>query len=108
MRQYKSFEEFWPYYLSQHQHPICRAMHFAGSTAALGLLGWALLTGRKTWLWAVPLVGYGPAWFGHFVFEKNRPATFKNPLFSLYGDLRMLRDAGRISLQRIRIKFLKM
>jgi hypothetical protein len=85
-----SFEEFWPFYVSQHSLPSTRALHFAGSTMALGSLAAAVLTSP----WFVPaafVLGYGPAWVGHFFFEKNRPATFTYPLWSLRGDLRMYR-----------------
>jgi hypothetical protein len=83
-----SFEEFWPFYVSQHSRPSTRALHFAGSTMAMG----SLLAGAVVSPWFVPaalVLGYGPAWVGHFFFEKNRPATFTYPLWSLRGDLRM-------------------
>jgi len=83
-----SFEEFWPFYVSQHSRPSTRALHFAGSTMVLGTLAAAALV--SPWLLlAAPVVGYGPAWIGHFFCEKNRPATFTYPLWSLWGDFRM-------------------
>lgn len=88
-RDFASFEEFWPFYVSQHRDRTCRALHVIGTTLALGCA-----TNPLTWP-AVPLVGYGFSWVGHFVFEKNRPAAFKHPLWSLAGDLRMWRETMR-------------
>mgnify|MGYP003495509959 FL=1 len=95
---YQSFAEFYPYYLQEHSNDICRRLHYVGSLLVLGILGYSLLTQQWLWLLAVPLAGYGFAWVGHFVFEKNRPATFQYPLYSLMGDWVMLKDAftGRI------------
>lgn len=82
-----SFEEFWPYYVSQHLDPINRALHVAGTGLALGCVAVSPVAPQA--LLAAPVIGYGMAWIGHFVFEKNKPATFGNPLWSLRGDLRM-------------------
>jgi hypothetical protein len=97
-QRYSSFAEFYPYYLQEHSNATCRRLHYAGSLLVLSILAYALLTQQWLWLLAMPLVGYGFAWFGHFVFEKNRPATFQYPLYSLLGDWVMLKDAftGRI------------
>jgi hypothetical protein len=88
-REIKSFEEFWPYYLAAHRRPETRTLHILGTTmGVLGVAAW-LTTGRKRYL-ATGIAGaYGSAWLGHFAFEGNKPATFKNPLWSLMGDLRM-------------------
>lgn len=83
---YRSFAEFYPFYLSQHQDRRCRRLHFIGSMIVLALLGSALITTHWRLLVLIPLVGYGFAWVGHFVFERNRPATFQYPLYSLMGD----------------------
>jgi hypothetical protein len=83
---YKTFKDFYPFYLSQHVNTVCRRMHFVGSSLILGIILAVLTTGQYVWLWAVPLAGYGFAWIGHFVFEKNRPATFTYPIYSLMGD----------------------
>jgi hypothetical protein len=88
MARLTSFQEFWPFYVSQHSRSSTRALHFAGTTMVLGSLAAGLLVAPWCALLA-PVVGYGPAWIGHFFFEKNRPATFTYPLWSLRGDFRM-------------------
>ena len=86
---FKNFGEFWPYYLGEHAKPTTRALQFAGTGAGLLLTATALISGQY-WLLLVALVcGYGPAWVGHFFVEKNRPATFRHPLWSLAADFRM-------------------
>ena len=92
MKQPESFEEFWPYYVSQHQNAMSRRMHFVGTTLALGCVAVAPMMPQA--LLAAPVVGYGCAWIGHFVFEKNKPATWGGAKFaawSLRGDFRMWR-----------------
>ena len=93
------FEEFYPLYLGEHANRLCRRMHFIGSTLVLLVLFEAILTGDLRWLLGMPIAGYGFAWIGHFVFEKNRPATFRHPLYSLIGDWVMYKDMllGRLS-----------
>ncbi|EIL95985.1 MULTISPECIES: DUF962 domain-containing protein [Rhodanobacter] len=86
MAGFTSFREFYPFYLGEHRDRRCRRMHFAGSTLVLLIVLLALLSGRLAWLWLLPVVGYGFAWIGHFAYEKNRPATFRHPLYSLMGD----------------------
>lgn len=90
---FTSFAEFYPFYLSEHRNPVCRRLHYSGSLLVLCLLSYVLLSQQWLWLLALPVVGYGFAWLGHFVFENNRPATFKHPLYSLMGDWVMLWDA---------------
>lgn len=87
-RELKTFEEFWPHYLGEHRHPKNRALHFIGTTLVYGILAFGLARSPR-WLALAPLVGYGFAWVGHFFVEKNRPATFTYPLWSLRGDFRM-------------------
>ena len=88
-QRYTSFEEFWPFYVREHSIKATRRLHFVGTTAAMALALAGALT-RKRWLYALlPVVGYGPAWIGHFFVEKNRPATFKYPAWSLQADLKM-------------------
>ncbi len=84
-----TFDEFWPHYVHAHRNPVNRALHYVGTTAALGSVAAAALTLNPTWLLVAPVAGYGPAWIGHFVFEKNKPATFGHPLWSLRGDFKM-------------------
>ncbi|WP_394826038.1 Mpo1-like protein [Pendulispora albinea] len=87
---FQSFEDFWPYYVGEHRDPLCRALHYAGTSMAIGTIAAAALTLNPLWLVATPIVGYGPAWVAHFFIEKNRPATFTYPLWSLRGDVKML------------------
>ena len=89
MRRFASFDEFYPFYLQEHRNVVSRRLHFIGSWGVLALLGLALFTGNAWWLLGALLCGYGFAWVGHFFFEKNRPATFKYPLWSLMGDFRL-------------------
>ena len=95
---FTSFAEFYPYYLQEHSNDVCRRRPYGGSLRVLSILGYALFTQQWLWLLALPFAGYGFAWVGHFVFEKNKPATFKYPLYSFMGDWVMLKDAftGRI------------
>ncbi len=95
---FRSFGEFYPYYLSEHRDSTCRRLHFVGTGLVIGLLVWATVSAQPALLWLLPIVGYGFAWVGHFFFEKNRPATFKHPFYSLVGDFVMFRDilTGRI------------
>jgi len=99
-RAFRSFAEFYPFYLSEHANLTCRRLHFAGSSLSLLFLAAAIFTGNAWWLLAALLVGYAFAWIGHFGFEKNRPASFKRPLYSFMGDWAMYRDIwlGRIKL----------
>lgn len=89
---FASFRDFYPYYLSEHADRTCRRLHFAGTTLVIAIVLATLITGQAALLWLAPLAGYGFAWFGHYVFEKNRPATFKYPFYSLWGDFVMYKD----------------
>jgi len=93
-----SFAEFYPLYLREHSDRRCRWLHFAGSTLVIVCLLMLLATGRLPYLLYALLCGYGFAWIGHFGFEKNKPASFKRPLYSLMGDWAMYRDMwlGRV------------
>jgi hypothetical protein len=85
-----SFEEFWPYYVSEHWKQATRVLHFVGTALVLGCLGLGVVA-SPWWLAAAPLFGYGFAWVGHFFVERNQPATFTYPFWSLRGDFRMFR-----------------
>jgi hypothetical protein len=89
---YKSFGDFYPFYLSEHSNRTCRRLHFVGTSCVVLILLYALVRGEYLWLLAAPLAGYAFAWVGHFAFEKNRPATFSYPWYSLLGDWVMFKD----------------
>ena len=98
-RRYGTFHDFYPFYLTEHRRSGTRRLHFAGTLLVILTLASALASGRWALLWLVPLFGYGFAWAGHFFVERNRPATFQYPLYSLAGDFRMFADMlrGRVS-----------
>ena len=95
---FRSFAEFYPFYLNQHRNRTCRRLHFVGSSLVLAVIIWVAISGNLLWLLTLPVIGYGFAWIGHFGYEKNRPATFQHPLYSLMGDWVMFKDmlTGRI------------
>ncbi len=86
---YTSFAEFYPFYLSEHSNRTCRRLHFVGSSLALLIAAAGLWRGQPVYLLYALLCGYAFAWIGHFGFEKNKPASFKQPLYSFMGDWRM-------------------
>lgn len=92
MSRFASFREFYPFYLAEHANRVSRRLHFAGSCGVLALVVVAIVRGNPWWLLGALLCGYGCAWVGHFFFEKNRPATFKHPLYSFLGDWVMFKD----------------
>ncbi|MGO8830742.1 MAG: Mpo1-like protein [Steroidobacteraceae bacterium] len=88
-KSFRTFADFYPFYLGEHSNQISRRLHFTGTSIAFVLLAAALLT-QRWWLAAAALVqGYAFAWVGHFFFERNKPATFKHPWYSLMGDWRL-------------------
>ncbi len=97
---FKSFAEFYPFYLTEHSNRTCRRLHFVGSSLGLVCLLAAVLTRNPLWILAGLLCGYAFAWIGHFGFEKNKPASFKRPLYSFMGDWAMYRDIwlGKVKL----------
>lgn len=92
MSGFRSFSEFYPYYLSEHKDPVCRRLHYIGSTLVLTILATLAVTGLWGYWWLMLLAGYGFAWVGHFKFEHNKPATFKYPFYSLAADWVMYKD----------------
>lgn len=88
-REIETFEQFWDFYVGEHKEKATRILHFIGTTTAVGLVATGILT-RRYWLILIALAaGYGPAWFSHLVIEKNRPASWKYPLWSLRADFVM-------------------
>jgi len=81
--------EFWPWYLGEHRQPRTRAWHLTGTLGYLLLGLFCLASGHHRWLWLLPVVAYGCAWYAHFAIERNRPATFRHPWLSLLCDHRM-------------------
>jgi len=104
--EYQSFKDFWPDYLREHQSLLNRRLHVLG--VALGIVNLVLfiLTKRYVFILIGFLAGYGCAWVGHFIVEKNRPATFQRPLWSLMGDFLMayLTVTGQIDGVRQKLK----
>lgn len=104
----ETFEQFWDYYVAQHSQKATRILHFIGTTAAIGCLAGGLLTKRRWLLLLAPVVGYGPAWIGHFFVEKNKPATFTHPIWSLRADFVMwwktLRGEMQTEVDRVAAK----
>ena len=86
---FRNFAEFYPYYLNEHRHPTSRVLHFIGTWGAVSCLLALMVTGEPAWLLAALVSGYAFAWIGHFRFERNKPATFRHPFYSLAGDFLM-------------------
>jgi hypothetical protein len=101
----QSFEEFWPFYVHEHRNTVNRALHYTGTTLAIASVATAAVTLNPAWLIAAPVAGYGCAWVGHFFFEKNKPATFSYPAWSLRADFKMygmmLRGKMREEVERL-------
>ncbi|HEX7043905.1 MAG TPA: DUF962 domain-containing protein [Burkholderiales bacterium] len=95
---FHSIKEFYPFYLSQHESRTNRRLHFVGTTIVIALAIAAVVSGNWWLLIGLPIAGYGFAWVGHFAFEKNKPATFTYPFYSLACDFVMYKDilTGRI------------
>ena len=99
-QQFASYNDFFAFYLREHSKPGTRYMHVCGTVLGLAVLIAAIATGHYWWILLWPVIGYGFAWIGHFGFEKNRPASFKRPLYSFMGDWRMYFDiwTGKIAV----------
>lgn len=98
MKNPTSFEEFWPIYLRAHSEPATRALHVGGAVVGMGCAAVFVATGHPGWALAGLVAAYGAAWIGHVLIERNVPATFSHPFWSIRGDLRMVRLAfmGRL------------
>jgi len=83
------FKNFYPFYLNEHSNPINKALHFVGTTLVILAVIYSIYTAQYKLIWLCPFIGYGFAWVGHFIFEKNRPATFKQPFYSFASDFVM-------------------
>jgi hypothetical protein len=94
-KKYQSLKEFYPYYLSEHQNPTSRLLHFIGTGLVLVVLVLGIALENYSWLAGIPVLGYGFAWVGHFFFEKNKPATFTYPFYSLASDFLLFFDLLR-------------
>ena len=88
-RLHSTFAEFWPFYLREHSKASTRALHYVGTSLVVLIAIGVVVTGRWMGLIALPLAGYAFAWVAHFGVEKNRPATFTYPLWSLAADFKM-------------------
>ncbi len=86
----KDYSEFWDFYVGEHSQPMNRILHFIGTTLATSLLVWSLATAHYYYIPLSFVFGYGFAWIGHFAIEKNKPATFKYPLWSFISDYKMV------------------
>lgn len=89
---YESLKEFYPFYLTEHQNTVSRVLHFTGTGLVILWLAFCLYTSNYAWLGFIPVIGYSFAWVGHFFFEKNKPATFQYPFYSLASDFLMFWD----------------
>ena len=98
-KKYKTFRQFYPYYLTEHSSVKNRVLHFCGTGLLLISLCVGLVTSNWVWFALIPVLGYGFAWVGHFFVEKNKPATFTYPLYSMAGDFVMFWDmlTGQLS-----------
>lgn len=97
---FTSFAEFYPFYLTQHSNPVCRRLHVLGTLVMTTAVLYCLFTWAYLWLPVALLLPYPFGWVGHFVFEKNQPASFRWPFYSMLGDLRMTRDVLSGALPR--------
>ena len=102
----ETYEEFWPYYVSQHLHPATRAIHVGATSAAVACGAAGFVFFNPLLVVAAPVIGYGPAFASHFIIEKNKPASFGHPVWSFRADFRQVRKflTGRLEadVQQVR------
>ena len=89
MERYKTFKEFYPYYISEHENKYTKLLHFIGTSVGIFFLIIFLISFEFMYLLFALISGYAFAWIGHFFIEKNKPATFKDPFYSFIGDHKM-------------------
>jgi len=89
-RRFKTYSEFWPFYMEEHSKPVTRWLHLLGTTAGLATAGYFIAVGPWWLFWLGLVPGYGCAWLAHFLVEKNKPATFQYPLWSFISDYKMI------------------
>lgn len=92
MSRIKTYKEFYQFYLSEHSHRGTKIFHFVGTFLVFFVIGYVVYSGKERFLWYLPIFGYGFAWLSHAIFEKNKPATFKYPIWSLISDFKMFFD----------------
>mmetsp|Transcript_11079 Transcript_11079/g.12186 ORF Transcript_11079/g.12186 Transcript_11079/m.12186 type:complete len:117 (+) Transcript_11079:96-446(+) len=97
-KKFESFRRFYPFYLSEHKNGLNRLLHVVGTSLVILFALYIIFTLQFHRIYVLPLLGYSFAWVGHFFVEKNRPATFTYPLYSLAGDFVMWYDVltGRL------------
>jgi hypothetical protein len=96
----QNYHEFYRFYLTEHRNITSRRLHVFGSSVGVYFFTQAIRQRKAKYLVYGLLSGYACAWVGHFMFEKNKPASFKQPLYSFISDWRMLSDVlrGNLSL----------
>jgi hypothetical protein len=102
--QFATFDDFWIFYVQQHKNKLCRTLHVTGTTVAMALVATALVKRRATPLLLAPIAGYGLAWAGHLIFEKNLPTTFSHPVWAARAGLKMwlLTVTGQMDAELVR------
>lgn len=95
-----TISQYYKYYLTLHEHPKCRLLHFIGQWMTIIFMGFVIY--KKLWLFLIisPFIIYPFAWSGHYFFEDNTPAAFNDPLKAKISDWLMFRD---IILRRLKI-----
>ena len=97
----QDYSTFYRFYLTEHRNIMSRRLHVVGSSIGLYCVSKAIRQKKAKYVLYGLLAGYACAWVGHFVFEKNKPASFKQPLYSFISDWKMFSDVvrGRLSLK---------